>query len=186
MHHYPQPLSSATLAEVRLVPIGIEHAAAVQRLAEDPSIAATTNLPEPYPPDGALHWIRYLLPKRQAGVEYAFAVLDAGGELVGVNGLVEVSAAAGFAELGYWIGRPYWGRGYATAANRLLLDYGFEALALRRIIARPLLRNHASRRVLEKLGFRFVEAQRNPFAKFDPDDRLAVYEMTAEVWASEA
>ncbi len=186
MPYDPQPFSYATLVEVRLVPIGIEHAAAVQRLAEDPDIAATTNLPEPYPPDGALHWIRYLLPKRQAGVEYAFAVLDAGGALVGVNGLVEVSAAAGFAELGYWIGRPYWGRGYATAANRLLLDYSFDALSLRRVIARPLLRNRASRRVLEKLGFRFVEAQPNPFVKFDPEDRLAVYEMTAEAWALRA
>ncbi len=184
MSYPPQPLSSATLAEVRLAPIGIEHAAAVQRLAEDPVIAATTNLPEPYPPDGALHWIRYLLPKRRAGVEYAFAVLDARGEVVGVNGLVEVTSS-GVAELGYWIGRPYWGRGYATAANRLLLDYAFGTLGLRRIIARPLLRNRPSCRVLEKLGFRFVEAQSNPFVKFDPEDRLAVYEMTAEAWASE-
>ncbi len=167
---------------VRIEPIGLPHAAAVQQLASDPHIAATTNLPDPYPPDGARHWIRYLIHKRRAGAEYAFVLFNAVDELVGVNGFVDVDAGTGFAELGYWIGRPYWGRGYATAGNRLILDFGFDVLALRRVIARPLLRNPASCRVLEKLGFRRVETQRNGFAKFHPDDLLVVYEMTAEAW----
>ncbi|QXD14429.1 GNAT family N-acetyltransferase [Rhodocaloribacter litoris] len=169
---------------LRLEPVHLGHAPAIQRLAADPAVTATTNLPEPYPPDGALHWIRYLLPKRQAGVEYAFVLLDARDEVVGVNGFVEVRREEGWAELGYWIGRPYWGRGYATAGGRLLLNFGFGELGLHSVVARPLVRNRASCRVLEKLGFRFVETQRNVFPKFHPDDLLAVYEMTAGEWAA--
>lgn len=180
----PHPrLNGRAGPRVWLEPVELVHAAAVQRLASHPEVAATTNLPEPYPPDGASHWIRYLIPKRQAGVEYAFAIVNEEAEVVGVNGFVDVEPATGFAELGYWIGRPYWGRGYATAACRLILGHGFGVLGLRRIIARPLLRNAASCRVLDKLGFRRLGTERNAFAKFRPDDLLVRYEMTAPEWA---
>ncbi|RMF52633.1 MAG: N-acetyltransferase [Bacteroidetes bacterium] len=167
---------------VRLVPVQLEHAPAIQRLAEDPAVTATTNLPEPYPPDGARLWIRSLLPKRWAGVEYAFAMVNADEELVGVVGFMDVRPQEGQAELGYWVGRPYWGRGYATAGCRQILAYGFDVLGLRRIIARPLARNRASCRVLEKIGFRWLGTERNVFPRFDPEDRLAVYEMTVTQW----
>lgn len=56
------------------------------------------------------------------------------------------------AELSYWIGKPHWGRGYATEAAAAIVDYGFERLRLHRIYATSLGRNAASRRVLEKVG----------------------------------
>ena len=167
---------------IRIEPVRPSHARAVQLLAEDPLIAATTNLPEPYPPDGARNWIRYLLSRRRAGVEYAFAIINERDELVGVNGLVDVSYDDKEAELGYWIGRTFWGHGYATAGSRLVLQYGFEVLGLRRLIARPLERNIASRRVLEKLGFCWTGNEQNVFPKFEPDDRLAIYEFMASQW----
>ena len=60
---------------------------------------------------------------------------------------------AGVAEIGYWIGEPYWGRGIATAAARGLTAFGFERLALRRIEAPIYAPNKASMRVLEKCGY---------------------------------
>jgi RimJ/RimL family protein N-acetyltransferase len=56
------------------------------------------------------------------------------------------------AELGYWIGKPYWGRGYATEAARAALRWGFDSLGLERIYAYHFARNAASGRVLRKIG----------------------------------
>jgi len=58
------------------------------------------------------------------------------------------------AEVGYWLGHGYWGRGIATTAVRLLTDHAFAANPeLRRLYAMPLARNVASARVLEKAGY---------------------------------
>ena len=60
---------------------------------------------------------------------------------------------AGQREVGYWIGREHWGRGYATAALRLLL----EEVADRPIFAHIAVDNIGSQRVVEHCGFAFVE-----------------------------
>ena len=64
------------------------------------------------------------------------------------------------AEVGYWIGKPFWGRGLATAALRLLLQFGFETLQLNRIEAGHFDYNPASGRVMEKAGMRFEGVRR--------------------------
>jgi [ribosomal protein S5]-alanine N-acetyltransferase len=58
------------------------------------------------------------------------------------------------AEIGFVVGRPHWGRGLCTSAAQLIIDYGFRELGLAVVRAEVLQRNLASRRVLEKLGFR--------------------------------
>lgn len=157
---------------VRIAPFAPEHAPALQRLAADPRIAATTRLPDPYPPDGAARFIAEATAARAEGTAYAFAVL-AEGTLVGSCGLKEVQG--GEAELGYWIGVPYWGRGYATEAARLVALFAFETLGLRRLHAHTLVRNPSSGRVLEKVGFRAVGEAANPFAEWSPEDRIRRY-----------
>ena len=57
------------------------------------------------------------------------------------------------AELAYWLGEPYWGKGIMSQAVRLMCDYAFSSWKLQRIYARPFGRNTASQRVLEKAGF---------------------------------
>lgn len=93
-----------------------------------------------------------MLPGRAAGTFYGF-VIEAGDEVVGHIGLKHVDRARGEAELGYWVGRPFWGRGYASEAARLALDVAFGALGLEEVYAHVLTRNPASARVLEKAGF---------------------------------
>jgi RimJ/RimL family protein N-acetyltransferase len=58
------------------------------------------------------------------------------------------------AELSFWIGRPFWGRGYATEAAGAAVDRAFDALGINRIVAHHMVRNPASGRVLAQLGFR--------------------------------
>jgi RimJ/RimL family protein N-acetyltransferase len=78
------------------------------------------------------------------------------------------------AELGYWIGKPFWGRGYATEAARALVQYGFDTLGLHRIYARHLTRNPASGRVLHKIGMTHEGYRRKHEKKWGiyEDDKL--------------
>ena len=181
------------MAAVTLEPVGWHHVRDIQALAEDPAIGATTNLPVPYPPDGAEQFVRAAIEKRLSGEERLFAVIaDASGtdgsKLVGVCGLLGIKSGAeepgrsAQAELGYWIGRPYWGHGYATAAARLATDLAFRDLGTERLIAMCLETNDASRRILEKIGFRFTGLGLNPHPKWSPETRFAQFELPREAW----
>lgn len=77
-------------------------------------------------------------------------------------------------ELGYRLGRAHWGRGYASEAAGRVMQYAFDTLALPRVIAVTHLENAASRRVLEKTGFRY-EGTTDAYY----DDTLHLYAMEA-------
>ena len=173
---------------VRLEPIALAHAPAVQALASDHRIAATSNVPFPYPPDGAVTWIRYTMAQRQMGHEVNFAILapqDGGAEaLVGVCGVLNIEGTPPRGELGYWIGVPYWNRGYASAAARELVRRVFEEHGVESLYSSCLVRNPASFRVLEKAGFRHVGFGTHPNTKWTPEDRFALFELTRAEWVA--
>ena len=85
-------------------------------------------------------------------VIFAISILPVG-ELCGAVGL-HIAGDHKHAELGYWIGVPFWGRGYATEAASSAVSFGFEALQLNRIFAQCFAGNTSSHRVLEKIGMR--------------------------------
>jgi len=146
---------------VRIEHIKEEHAPVIQQLASHPAISDATTLPSPYPEEGAITWIRHTEELRKEGREYAFAVF-AGNALVGVCSILNLEKTNCSAELGYWIGRPFWGHGYATKAARLVLRFAFEDLGLETVLSSCMVRNRASRRVLEKLGFTFTTTGEAP------------------------
>mgnify|MGYP006273786531 FL=1 len=168
-------------ATIALAPIAPRHAEAVQRLASHPDVVATTTLPEPYPHDGAAQWIAYVQPRHDAGTEYAFAILNESGTLVGVSGLVDVTETT--AELGFWIGVPFWNQGYATEAVRETVRLAFQNLDLQHLFARPLQRNAPSRRVLEKTGFTAQQVERHEHPKWGGDDPVVRYTLDREAWS---
>ena len=161
--------------------LSLEHADAIQRLAADPRIAATTSIPHPYPEHGARDYIALQLEERAAGRAWAFAIMD-GGALVGVCGVHGIAPGA-TPEVGYWVGVPYWGQGYASFGLRQLLEFVFIHLGLERVGARVLEANPASARVLEKNGMRFVCLQPNEDAALHPPGvPVAWYALTREEW----
>jgi [ribosomal protein S5]-alanine N-acetyltransferase len=83
------------------------------------------------------------------------------------------------AELGYWIGVPYWGKGYATEAAGAMLRYGFDTLQLRRIFASHFADNLASARVLRKIGMRHEGCQRGHILKWGEFLDIEMYGMVA-------
>lgn len=149
-------------ARLTLRPLTLGDAPRVQRLAGAREVALNTlTIPHPYPDGAAEEWIR----QRTTGEisELAFAIDD--GELAGVIGL-HLKREHDMAEMGYWIGLPYWGRGYATEAGREVMRYGFEELGLNKIYAGYFTRNAASGSVLRKLGMRLEGTWRQHYKKW--------------------
>ena len=138
-----------------LRPFTMADVSDVTRLAGDPLVAATTaNIPHPYTERDAETWIGTHAEGFETGKLLDAAVTDSDdGTLFGAVG-VQIRPTHDRAELGYWTGVPYWGRGYATEASRALLAWAFGERRLHRVLARHFARNRASGRVLEKLGMR--------------------------------
>ena len=112
-----------------LRPFQLSDAKEVQRLAGDKDIASTTlNIPHPYEDGMAEGWIgtHKGLFEEGKGVVYAITSRD-DGRLIGAISLMNI-VKNHQAEMGYWIGVPYWGKGYCTEAGKALLRYGFEGI----------------------------------------------------------
>lgn len=155
----------------------------VQRLAGDRAIADTTlNIPHPYKDGMAEEWIRTHPPKFQAGELANFAVtLQKTRVLIGAIGFV-ITRLSDQAELGYWIGRPFWGQGYCTEAGRAIMQYGFNDLSLNRIQALHFSRNPSSGRVMQKLGMTKEGVLRQHVKKWDTYEDLVVYGLLKKEW----
>ncbi len=168
-----------TLTGERLIlrPFKPSDAPDIQRLAGDFAIADTTlNLPHPYEDGMAEDWISTHREAFEAGTDAFFAVtLRETGELVGAMTLMDIRSRFQRAELGYWIGRPYWGRGYATEAARAMLAYGFQELKLNRIFATHFVRNPASGRVMEKIGMICEGGMRQHAKRWDDFEDFKLY-----------
>lgn len=134
------------------------------QLADNPRIAANLRdyFPHPYGLEDAEEWLETV---RAEDPETKF-VIDLAGELAGVVGLeLGHDVYRHSAEVGYWVGEPYWGRGIATAAVRAITRWGFRELDLTRIHAYVFERNAGSWRVLEKAGFELEGTMRRAVIK---------------------
>jgi [ribosomal protein S5]-alanine N-acetyltransferase len=152
-----------------------EDATDVRRLAGEWEVARTMlSIPHPYGEGVAEEWISGHRSEFERNEAVHFAVvLRERGELCGACGLV-INANDANAELGYWIGAPYWGRGYATEAAREVVRYGFEELRLHRVYAARFGTNPASGRVLAKIGMSYEGTLREHHRKGgDYEDRVA-------------
>jgi RimJ/RimL family protein N-acetyltransferase len=174
----------------------VDDAPRVRELAGEREIAATTtHIPHPYEEGLAEAWIGSQAERRSSGQAVVFAVqlrgdLDApadealrAGELVGAVGL-ELDQENRQAEMGYWIGKPYWGRGLATEAAQAVLRFGFEELSLNRVHAGHFEHNTSSRRVLEKIGMKCEGCRRQHVRKWGRFADLVVYGILVDEYES--
>lgn len=155
-------------------------AANVQRLAGAREVAQGTLLiPHPYPDGAAEAWIAAQREKLEKG-DHSFAI-EADGQLAGAIGL-HIEREHQRAEIGYWIGVPFWGRGYATEAARAVVQFGFETQSLNRVFAFHFAHNPASGRVLAKIGMRHEGTLRQHLRKWDAFVDLEMYGVLREEW----
>jgi RimJ/RimL family protein N-acetyltransferase len=125
--------------------------ASLVRYADNPRIAQflTNAFPHPYTGEDGRAFL-----KMAVGAQ-GLRAIDVGGEAVGSIGIFpQTDVHERNAEMGYWLGEPFWGRGIMHCAVREMAAYGFETFPdVTRIFARPFSTNPASQRVLEKAGF---------------------------------
>ena len=158
-----------------LRPFSINDAPDVQRLAGDRDVAANVrDIPHPYEDGLAEEWIGTHKERFERGeIIFAIALRDTN-RLIGTIGLL-IDRKDENAELGFWIGKPYWGKGYCTEAANELVRYGFDKQGLNRIHAFHLSRNPASGRVLQKVGMRREGCLRQSIKKWGVFEDVEVY-----------
>ncbi|MCK6619092.1 MAG: GNAT family N-acetyltransferase [Calditrichaceae bacterium] len=169
-------LPTLTTPRLLLRAFTFEDAPEVQRLAGEREVASTTlGIPHPYENGMAEQWISTHREKFEQGQEIIFALeLRSDRTLVGAIDL-RLKTAHDRAEIGYWVGKPHWNRGYCTEAAAALLAYGFETLGLNRIMAHHLSRNPASGRVMQKIGMRHEGRLRQHTKKWEVYEDIEIY-----------
>lgn len=161
-----RPYSEADVAE--LVPlIGTREVA-----------ATTLRIPFPYTEEDAQ---QFIAASQEGGKVWLAITSRSDGRQMGGIGL-RVDERFQHAELGYWLGKPYWGKGYATEAAREMVHYGFEELKLHRIFASHFGHNPASGKILRKLGMRHEGCQREHLRKWDEFVDSEMYGVLRQEW----
>ncbi len=179
-------IPTLTTQRLRLRPFSLDDALRVQELAGAYEIAETTaNIPHPYEDGVAEEWISTHAEafEHEQGVSLAIELLP-DGPLIGAIGLM-LHLKHEWAELGYWIGVPYWNRGYCTEAAREVLRYGFQEMGLNRIQARYMPKNPASGRVMEKIGMQREGVLRQSLKRFGEIEDAVMYSILRSEYNAE-
>ena len=144
--------------------LALNDVAAFSKLADDYNISKMTgSLPHPFPLYSAEFKIMYLRQQKRRGLAYPYAITVNGGELIGVMDLFR-SAPDTALEIGYWIGKPYWGQGLSTEAAKAIIQEAKDRLGVQALMAGVFADNPASLRVLEKLGFKTTGSEEMYFS----------------------
>lgn len=159
-----------------------EDAPEVQRLVGDREVARTLPVPHPYEDGMAEEWIASHRPAFEAAQSVTLAAdLREDDALIGCVSLL-LNARDENAELGFWVGAPYWGRGYATEAAKEVLRHGFEDLGLHRVHASHLGNNPASGNVLQKAGMSYEGTRPEHFERWGEFHDDVLYGLLASDW----
>ena len=155
-----------------LRPFHRTDAAEFARLAGEWEVASmTSDIPYPFSAAQAMGWLRPVRGEARFAVELEQRLIGGAGYY---------RRASGVAELGFWLGRQWWGCGYATEATRAVVRHGFEARRLPGFTSSHFVDNHASAGVLRKLGFEPVGRGRIACAARGHDVEAVTYWLPAK------
>jgi len=151
---------------------------AIASLANDRRIAANTaRIPHPY---GVADAEQFIASVNKRDGETCFVIM-LGDRLIGACGLDPHDDGP---ELGYWLGAPYWGRGFATEAARALIDHAFGELEHATLQAGARVSNPASRRVLEKCAFQWTGVRLTRIRAINSAAPVDRFRLDRGLWAS--
>jgi len=178
-------IETPTLTTERLVlrPLTIEDAPTLQKLFNNWNIIKhlNENVPWPYPDDGAHTYLKNdALPRMQNRQALIWTITLKGDPI----GLIEYRAEPKFdtdqENRGFWIGEPYWNKGYITEAVIATNDYLFFDLGIEKMTLDNFKGNIASRRIKEKTGAIFTHTGTRPHRGGEIE--MEFWELTAENW----
>jgi RimJ/RimL family protein N-acetyltransferase len=143
-------------------------------------------VPYPYTMQHALDFYADMEIAATSGAPQFYAItLKSDNLLIGGVGLHPPrsrNAAEGEAEIGYWLGRNYWGRGFASEAVCPVASIGFSRPTTSTLIATTAINNVASQNVLTKLGMRDMGATPRDYSALRGDNQVIKWQMTREEW----
>ncbi len=158
-----------------LRPFRLTDAPAVKELAGDKEIAAATiYIPHPYTMADAEKWLNSHEEDLIKQTAQHYAIVGKDGKLMGAITL-KTNLPHSHAEIGYWIGKNYWGQQYATEAAGAIKEYGFRHLKLNRLYAYCFKSNPASARILEKIGMELEGIMKQHDYKWGKFEDLCIY-----------
>jgi RimJ/RimL family protein N-acetyltransferase len=151
---------------------------AIASFANDRRIAANTaRIPHPYGIEDAEQFIA-AVNKREG--EACFVIMLECAPI----GVCSVDLREDGPEVGYWLGVPYWGRGFATEAVRALIDHAFGDLEHDTLISGARVNNPASRRVLEKCGFQWTGVRLSRIRAINSAAPIDRFRLDRGLWVS--
>jgi RimJ/RimL family protein N-acetyltransferase len=169
-----------------LRPFELSDAERVRKLAGDRLIAdKMLNIPHPYKKGVAEQWISTHKIKFETGKRVHFAIIfQTTRELIGAIGL-NIKKEYNRAELGYWIGKNYWGEGYATEAAIAVVEYGFQKLKLNKITSSHFARNPASGKVMRKIGMKKEGIRKEHVVKWGKYEDIINFAILKKEWGND-
>lgn len=172
-----------TTARLLLRPWRAEDAAALYEAARDPRVGPAAG----WPPHRSVAESAGIIRTVFSAPETYAVTLRGTDRPVGCVGLLfpadsHFAIGGSEAEVGYWLGRPWWGRGLIPEAVGELARHAFEELGLTALWASCFVDNAASRRVLEKCGFRYVRTDALPECPDGTLHRGEIRLLTREAW----
>lgn len=167
----------------RLRPFTLEDAPRIIELLNNWNIASMlARVPFPYGEKDAVTWISGHKESRANNTDWPFAIETKAG-LVGTIGVHRTEPNV--MEFGYWMGEPYWGKGIATKAGHVLIDFAFDILNVEKITAGHYTENPASGRVLVKTGFEEIGTGTRPCLARGENVPAIDYHLTREHWQAQ-
>lgn len=142
------------------------------KYADNPTIARymTDKFISPYTQDQGKRFIQYAMNADPLRI-FAIAVQEEAVGAIGIHPQSDIEQKN--AELGYWLGEPFWGKGIMTAAIQQIVEYGFTTWEINRVFARPFGSNTGSQRALEKAGFQLeARLEQTLFKNGEYEDEL--------------
>ena len=153
-------------------------------LANNAKVATmVSRMPHPYTVADATAFVRRAANGGIGKAVYAITKAD-NGHFLGCCGIEQDEKDPARAEIGYWLGEPYWNKGYATEAAQVLIDMAFRSGEIEMIDARCRAINVASRRVIQKCGFQFQGNGMTPSLAMGGSVAVEWYRLDRRTWSS--
>lgn len=176
------PLETLETPRLVLRPLALSDAPRIQALFPNPNVVRllAAAIPWPYPEDGAVEFLRRILPKVEAGEEYDWALLLKGREDEGLIGLIGLYPTSDEDHRGFWLGEPYWGQGLMREAASRVNDFAFDDLGMTELLLNNAEPNLVSHRLKESAGAEIVSIEDTEYIGGTfPGVR---WRLTAEAW----
>jgi RimJ/RimL family protein N-acetyltransferase len=183
MEYDPIPIEELWTERLWLRPLALSDAPKIQTLFPNPNALKymASAIPWPYPETGAIEFVTRRLLDREKSETYDWVILERNNVDQGLIGFIGMTPASETDNRGFWLGEPYWGRGYMTEAVHAVNNFAFDRLRVKQMRLNNAVANVGSHRLKEKSGAEIVSTQEEEYIGGKMLGETWI--LTAEKWA---